>query len=301
MGLDWDHLNVNLNISSCGYSLWERGVVCSRTWLPRPFVKNNDLWIFDTGKGAMNMVNGKTPLHKNSIIWLRPGHQYIAEQDPEDPIGLIYIHFDLIKPDGSFYFPDVHEMPENFECFNHAHWCAMGRNIIRIKTLAEQKQFPGSKSDMQKTLNALLKSMLMGIELCDAITRVNNTSGKTNMIAIQAAEYLSDELHNVRSIQDIARHFGLSRNHFTRIFTGFWHMTPQDYLITQRIRRAKNLLVNSDSSIEEIADSLGYSDCFFFSRQFKEKTGMSPGAYRRQRTPDHAEKNTSKPFENQEI
>ena len=187
MGLDWDHLDVHLKI--CGYSLWERGVACSRTWLPRPFVNDNDLWIFDTGKGVMNMINGKTPLHKNSIIRLRPGHQYIAEQDPEDPLGLIYIHFDLIKPDGSFYFPDVHEMPENFECFNHAHWCAMGRNIIRIKTLAEQKQFPGTKSDMQKTLNTLLKSMLMGIELCDAITRVNNTSGKTNMIAIQAAEF----------------------------------------------------------------------------------------------------------------
>ena len=277
MRLDWKHLEVRLK--ACGYSLWERGVHCSRTW-QHHFVSDNDIWIFDTGKGVMDMVGSKTQLHKNCIIWMRPGHDYSVDQDPDDPIGQVYIHFDLIRPDGSLYCPDISDFPETFECFNHAHWHAMGRNIVRIMNLAEYSRSVDQRQDIRETASILLKSMLMGIDLCDTLAHPDNIPSKTNMIAIQAAEYLSDEQHNFRSIQNVAKHFSLSRNHFTRIFTDFWHISPQDYQIAQRIRRARQLLSSTNSSLSEIANQLGYSDRFFFSRQFKEKTGLSPGIYR---------------------
>ena len=277
MRLDWDHLEVKL--SACGYSQWERGVHCSITW-PRSSVGDNDIWIFNAGNAVMDMRNGKIRLDKDSIIWMRPGHEYKVDQDPDDPIGHVFIHFRLIRPDGSDYFPDIAEIPEVFECFNYAHWHAMGRNIVRIMNLTKRDQSPGQDADIRKTASVLLKSLLMGIDLCDALARPDNAAARTNMIAIQAAEYFSDDLRNFQPIEAAARHFGLSRNHFTRIFTAFWHMPPQEYLIAQRIRRARHLLVNSDSTLEKIAASLGYSDRFFFARQFKEKTGIPPGVYR---------------------
>ena len=82
MRLDWDHLEVQL--VRYGYSLWENGELCSRTW-PRSAITNNDLLIFDTGRGVMEMVQGKTQLHKHSILWLRPGHVYQVEQAPDNP------------------------------------------------------------------------------------------------------------------------------------------------------------------------------------------------------------------------
>lgn len=291
MGLDWDQLEVRLNVG--GYSQWEGGVKCSRTWSRPHSEKDNDVWIFDTGRCVMDMLNGKTPLHKNSIIWMRPWHKYTVEQDPDDPIGLIYIHFDLIRPDGSLYYPEITELPETFECFNHAHWSAMARNILRIQNLGSRGQFPEHRENMDKTLSVLMKSLLMGIEFCDSLARSEHSSVETtNLIAIQAAEYLSEDLHKFQAVRTVAQHFGLSRNHFTRIFTDFWHVTPQDYLIDQRIRRAKDLLANSDQSLEKIAEILGYSDRFFFSRQFKEKTGITPGSYRRQSSGDQKENST---------
>lgn len=280
MRLDWDHLDVQL--VRCGYSLWERGILYSPTWMQHSGIQNNDLLIFDTGRGEMEMQGGKIPLHKSSILWLRPGHIYHVEQDPDWPIGHVFIRFELIRADGSKYYPSIQEMPETFECFNHEHWHAMARNIVRIMVM-ETGGIPGEKkNDIRKTASAMLKSMLMGIDLCDQLTHPDAASVQTNMIAIQAAEFLADGKHNFIPIQRAARKFSLSRNRFTRIFSDFWHVTPQDYLIEQRIRQAKHLLAYSDSTLDEIAGLLGYSDRFFFARQFKQKTGISPGCYRLQ-------------------
>lgn len=278
MRLDWDHLEVRLHNGN--YSLWETGVRCSSTWRARP-LPDNDLWIFNAGSGVMNMIGGRTPLNKNTILWMRPGHIYQVEQDPDNPIGHVWFHFDLIRPDGSLYYPTPEEMPETFDCFNHAHWHAMGRNLASLLSVSRRAGIqPGSKADIMKTASAMLRSMLMGIDLCSGLTGEGGTSADAGLVAVQAAEYLSAPHHLFLPIQSVAKHFSLSRNRFTQIFTAFWHISPQDYQIEQRIRRAKQLLRLTDSSLNKIAATLGYSDRFFFSRQFREKTGMAPGEFR---------------------
>lgn len=279
MRLDWDHLEVK--IGRGGYYRWERGVHCSWTWQNR-IITDNDIWLLDCGEAVMNMIGGKTSLNKNTILWLRPGHdKYAVDQNPDDPIGLFYIHFELIRPDGSPYYPSVEEMPETFECFNHIHWLAMGSNLTRLAVLEKQNLSADRQKDIRQTASMLLKSMLMGIDLCDSLAHSdNNTPTRSNMIAIQAAEYLLNNANHFPDIAAVARHFGLSRNRFSRIFTDFWHVSPLDYMIEQRISQAKSLLRNTNFSLKEIANSTGYSDRFYFSRQFKEKTGTTPGEYR---------------------
>ena len=282
MRLDWEHLEVRL--VSCGYSQWPAGVSHSMTWQKR-VIPDNDLWIFDIGKCFMNMVGGRTPLKKNSIIWMRPGHIYDVEQDFDNPIGHVYIHFELVRPDGSVYCPSVEEMPETFACFNHVHWHAMGRNIVRVMNLGGAPGNVAAKCrqpEIVHTVSAMLKSLLMGIDLCDAFSQKEETSAASNLTAIQAAEYLADSVQSFPSVLSVAKHFGLSRNRFTRIFTDFWHMPPQDYLIEQRILQAKRMLTDTDLTLGKIAANIGYSDHYFFSRQFKERCGIAPGAYRKQ-------------------
>ena len=55
---------------------------------------------------------------------------------------------------------------------------------------------------------------------------------------------------------------------------------PARYRLLRRIDRAKSLVTASNRPIRDIADSLGYCDEYFFSRQFKRVTGTSPGEFR---------------------
>ncbi len=68
--------------------------------------------------------------------------------------------------------------------------------------------------------------------------------------------------------------------HFSRIFKLVVQQSPQDFLLNLRLSRARHLLAETSLAVSEIADRLDYSDLFFFSRQFKAKTGLSPRDYR---------------------
>lgn len=59
--------------------------------------------------------------------------------------------------------------------------------------------------------------------------------------------------------------------------------TLHEYVIAQRIARARAFLVETDLSLALIAERLGYDSVFFFSRQFKQQAGVTPGEYRRSR------------------
>ena len=54
-------------------------------------------------------------------------------------------------------------------------------------------------------------------------------------------------------------------------------------MIRARIERARRLLEESSLSLEQVASSLGYTDVYFFHRQFKAVAGVTPGRWRRER------------------
>ena len=82
------------------------------------------------------------------------------------------------------------------------------------------------------------------------------------------------------TIPAMARHCGLSVPHFNRLWLATFHSSPGRYLIEHRIQRATQLLRESDLSIQQIAESLGYNDVYFFHRQFRQLTGVTPRAAR---------------------
>jgi transcriptional regulator GlxA family with amidase domain len=84
-------------------------------------------------------------------------------------------------------------------------------------------------------------------------------------------------------LDELARACSLSRSHFARAFKATTGMTPMQWLLNQRVERAKNLLLNSTLPIDEIAHTCGFSDQSHFSRAFLRAIGDTPGAWRRAR------------------
>jgi AraC-like DNA-binding protein len=59
-------------------------------------------------------------------------------------------------------------------------------------------------------------------------------------------------------------------------------MNPEQFTIHARIHRAQRLLRETDLTVKAVGEALGYSDIYFFSRQFKQVAGRSPTEYRQQ-------------------
>jgi AraC-like DNA-binding protein len=81
-------------------------------------------------------------------------------------------------------------------------------------------------------------------------------------------------------IAALAHQAGYSPDHFMRTFKKIMGCSPQQFLVNTRVNNAKLLLLQSGLSIKEIAAQLGYTNAYFFSRQFKAFTGYSPTGYR---------------------
>lgn len=94
-------------------------------------------------------------------------------------------------------------------------------------------------------------------------------------------DYLSSHYNDrTLSMEQIAAMSGLSERQFRRIFTEIYAVTPARYTTQLRIDRAKDLLANPYRTVTEIAEQVGYSDVYYFSKQFKAETGETPTQYR---------------------
>ncbi len=81
-------------------------------------------------------------------------------------------------------------------------------------------------------------------------------------------------------VAELAALCGMSESHFTRLFRSAFGTSPIDWLRRERINQAKRRLVETTDAIKEIAAQTGYGDHYFFSKDFKQFTGVPPREYR---------------------
>jgi len=94
-----------------------------------------------------------------------------------------------------------------------------------------------------------------------------------------ACSYMEDNLGENFTLDDLGRAVGVSRFHFSRLFRVSTGQSPMGYSLRLRIERAKEMLLQGDRKICEIAMELGFFDQSHFSRTFRRMTGVSPGEY----------------------
>ena len=87
------------------------------------------------------------------------------------------------------------------------------------------------------------------------------------------------------SREDIADYAGVSVRHLTRCFGQEVGVSLTTYLKRYRIKQAKQLLRMGDKNITQIANAVGFSDSGYFTRVFRQETGVSPRAYQCGRNP----------------
>ena len=93
------------------------------------------------------------------------------------------------------------------------------------------------------------------------------------------ADQMSDSQLRVESLAEAA---GYSRFHFSRIFRDAVGMSPSQYLMQLRMRRALELLTTTDLPIKQIAGEVGFEEVSWFTTTFKKHIGQTPGGVRKE-------------------
>src|SRR5262249_62039336 len=104
--------------------------------------------------------------------------------------------------------------------------------------------------------------------------------GRDRRGAVGPALWIAAPPHEPIDLEDTAAAAGLSPFHFLRLFARILGVTPHQYLVRSRLRRAASLLADGARSITDVAFDVGFGDLSNFVRTFHRAAGVSPRRFR---------------------
>ncbi|MBA2481502.1 MAG: helix-turn-helix transcriptional regulator [Planctomycetes bacterium] len=137
------------------------------------------------------------------------------------------------------------------------------------------RDFNGHDPRLVPVLAARTHGLVADFARCD-----QERGPRADAIAVACAR-LGEALDRPLDLERLARGIGLGAERFRKVFALSVGIPPARYRQLRRIDRAKQLLATTLKPLAAIARELGYCDEYFFSRQFKHVTGLSPARFRR--------------------
>lgn len=161
------------------------------------------------------------------------------------------------------------ELDEYF-LFNNQSLASATNNIMRI----------AMDDNSQKDIMAdfALKELLIRLMQTQARSMVEKNIVKNKSRIGFAVDYIRKNLHQKLSIESIAKLAYVSKSNFFKMFKDELGTSPNDFILQERINKAKELLA-SQNSIKETAYQTGFSDTNYFTRVFKQLVGVTPKNY----------------------
>ena len=95
-------------------------------------------------------------------------------------------------------------------------------------------------------------------------------------------QYIEQNLGEKITVEDICKHFRISRHLLYATFENESGDSIQEYIIKKRLRKAQHLLASTNLSVGQISAKVGYTEYNYFFRIFKERVGVTPLQYRKQ-------------------
>ena len=100
-----------------------------------------------------------------------------------------------------------------------------------------------------------------------------------NAIVSRALQYIADHVYEKLPVEMVAREIGVSASHLTALFHRQMNISPGEYIRRVKLEESKCLIREGKMNFSQIAAALHYSTIHHFSRQFKDKFGISPSEY----------------------
>ncbi len=211
--------------------------------------------------------------YEGETIYLSNGKKYTsnAENMMILPKGSSYRwqcvkagHYSVIEFDCDLQVDEIFSFPiKNSE-----------KMLSRFRNIEQKRLLKKSLYQME----SIKETYAIVLELLRTVEQAYTPSSKKQKL-LPAMEYIAS--HYTEKIQNdaLAEIAGMSTVYFRKLFTETYGVSPINYIIDLRIKKAKEMLRSDYSSITDIALSLGYGNIYDFSRDFKKRTGVAPSRY----------------------
>jgi AraC family transcriptional regulator of arabinose operon len=250
--------SLNPDISCFGYAELDQ------KWHGQNVIRTyNRLYLVESGVGYLKQ--------DDTLITMRPGYAYLI------PAGLctdhwcdtvmtkLYFHFNLFRPDhyDLFYFSQtIMEVPVSSQTLEDLH--KHGKGLHFADSMITKYYFFQILTEMQK-----------------AYGFAQEPFPNYSEYVMDTINYINQNLSASLKVEDLAKRLFVSRSFLAEQFRKEVGVSIGRYIDDQLMTEAQWRLGQSSDSIMQISQALGYGDQCYFSRRFKQLTGMSPQLYRK--------------------
>ena len=147
--------------------------------------------------------------------------------------------------------------------------------------LREQEHFDSFSSDIIVSQLSLLILYLLRESVQPTGSKVKNANvvQNENEIIRQAQQYVASHIREKLSVPMVAAQVGVSPSYLTVLFHKNLQLSPGEYIRRIKLQESKQMIRENNLNFTQIAAALQYSTVHHFSRQFKEKFGITPTEY----------------------
>jgi len=217
-----------------------------------------------------------------------PDQHYTLEIERRRSAKTFNIHFGDYFADQVFHAfssSETHLLEHPFECpherlefHNRLHHRSPALNRI-VAEISQAPESPGLWLEEKLTdVAGLLLSEEKKLLSLRAGLPALKSSTRTEILRrlLHVTDYIYTHLDKDISLEQLSHIACLSKFHFLRLFKVAFQVTPYQFINTERIRRAKKMLLHPTLTVQAVAKTLGYENASTFSRMFFREVGLYP-------------------------
>ena len=236
-----------------------------------PGESHNPLELTYVDKGSIHSVaDGKDILlEQGDMIIYAPNQWHMQYADVDVSASYITLSFDM---EG--------QCPE--ELFNRKFTIPRSAVPILQWMLKENDALDQYSSDMLVCLLQTMLLLLLREQISPAPTsklRTANSVNSENEIIRRAQQFIGSHVREKLTVPLVARHVDVSPSYLTALFRKNLQISPGEYVRRIKLQESKQMIREDNMNFTEIAAALQYSTVHHFSRQFKDKFGITPTEY----------------------
>lgn len=237
--------------------------------IDRDHFPGHELILCLEGRGWVRVRGRRFVVESGDLVWINchQPHEYGAE--PTQPWEVLWVRIEGPRLEQMCSILSVAESPV-FTGVDARNAGALFRELFELVA--------SSSPEAPALIHAAL-ARLLALAFCARQQRADSGPivPATLSRPVERMKLFYFEPHTVAGLAKLA---GMSPTHFARVFKATFGTSPIDWLRRERISQAKRRLAETAASIKEIAEQTGYRDRYFFSKDFKQHTGLTPREFR---------------------
>ncbi len=207
-------------------------------------------------------------LNQGDIVLYGPGQWHMQYADIGIAPRFVTISFDVRGADLSLLLNRKFSATQNIV------------TLLQCMLREQERMDPYSNDVILAQLNLLLLDLQReALSPTGAKLQASNAVHNENTIIRQAQQYISTHIREKLSVPLVAKQVDVSPSYLTALFHKNLQISPGEYIRRIKLQESKQMIRENSMNFTQIAEALQYSTVHHFSRQFKEKFGITPTQY----------------------